>query len=122
MTLTTDGPPEVPKIEMHHDIRDLLEELFPSVEESIRYQQMRALEKGDRLKNLWRRICEQTLWALRKNDLLRSPEDAAVIAAARAWAATWVVPPTEDSDRMVQVGDEDIDLYTAVSELPSLPS
>lgn len=115
--MTNPTPPAVPKIELHHDVRDLLEEVFPPVEEGMRYQQMRALEKGDRLKNLWKRIVEQTLWVLAKNGLIRSPEDAAVIETARKWADSMEHFIEED-----RVEPEDRELYDAVRALPSLPS
>lgn len=114
--MTNATPPAVPKIELHHDVRDLLEEVFPPVEEGIRYQQMRALEKGDRLKNLWRRIVEQTLWALAKNDLLRSPEDQTVIEKARQLVASLEGFVVDD------LSGEEIELQDAVRALPSLPS
>lgn len=111
--MTNATPPEVPRIEMHHDVRDLLDEVFPPVEEGIRYQQMRALERGDRLKNLWRRIVEQTLWTLAKNGLIRSPEDSAVIEKAKALVAQL------DTFGIDDLTGEEVELQDAVHALPS---
>lgn len=114
--MTNATPPAVPRVELHHDVRDLLDEVFPPVEEGIRYQQMRALEKGDRLKNLWKRIVEQTLWTLAKNDLIRSPEDVAVIEKARQLVAQL------DTFVIDDLTGEEIELQDAVHALPAVPA
>jgi hypothetical protein len=107
-------------------IRQAQQRAWPRVRESlgIRKAQREAVHADPatataaataRARIPWNRVvADETVWALAKEDLLNTPEDAEVIKAARAWAASWPngQPPTSDTDE-----PEDTALYAAVQAL-----
>lgn len=94
-------------------IRDAVSTVAPTVRESLeihraKREEVRANPEAHspaartRAQRGWNRVViEETVWAIAKNDLLASPEQRAVIEAAKAWAQTWqndVVPNPEHDD------------------------
>ena len=82
-----------------------------------------AMQERDARKSWDRIVMDEAVWALAKADLLASPEQAAVITAAREWVR--IVGPDVVLDR--QAGDDDPTiaadwkLYQAVQALATAP-
>lgn len=74
-------------IAIHEDVKDVMSGIWPKIKSGMDYQYEQAQRRGKKLAGVIRRSAEQTLWELIKAGLLRTPEDAAVIKAARDWAA-----------------------------------
>lgn len=107
-------------------VRDAQQATWPRIRESLdRHRASRDLIKADpnattaalaRARKPWSRVvAEETVWAIAKEDLLATQQHAAVIQAAREWAASWANegPPT------LADGDDpcDVVLYAAVQNL-----
>lgn len=105
----------------YRTIRSAQQAVWPAVKDSIaRHAASRRAVKEDpavatvaarnRARKPWDRVvAEETVWAIAKADLLATPEQAAVIEAAREWARSW---PTD-----LDLDDEEVALYTAVQAL-----
>ena len=111
----------------YRTIREAQKTIWPAVQESLeRHRAARRAIEADprsastaarvRANRPWNRVvAEETVWAVAKADLLNTPEDAAVIQAARAWARSWSSPPDEHDEK------EDRALYAAVQALAATP-
>lgn len=108
-------------------IRHTQQDVWPTVRDSLdRVRKARDLVKNDphaspasvtRSKIHWNRVvANETVWAIAHANLLATPEQAAVIEAAKAWVQTWkeegMVPSTGEGDHVT-----DVNLYRAVQEL-----
>jgi hypothetical protein len=112
-----------------HTIRAAQQAVWPRVKESLdrHRQSRRAVEANPDLHTAAARararipwnhvVANETVWAIAKADLLNTPEQAAVLAAAKAWVRSWEVegaPPNSQDDT-----PEDVALYGAVQEWAS---
>src|SRR5688500_13896065 len=101
-------------------IRRAQQAVWPAVKDSLEMQKAsRQLVAEDprgatasarsRAQKPWNKVVsEETVWAIAKADLLATPEQAAVIQAARRWAKSWEPLDLEDMDY------EDRLLYRAI--------
>lgn len=106
-------------------VRVAQQTVWPRVRESLdRHRLSREAVKADRnattaalarARKPWSRVvAEETVWAIAKEDLLATPEQAAVVKAAREWMKSWELVGginREEDDRY------DIALYDAVQVL-----
>ncbi len=85
-------------------IRQAFRDIWPAAQAALNKPQGKA-RMTER-----KRVVTQAVWAMAETSWLRSRADVEVIAAARAWAESWVVgDPAWPEDRA---------LYRAVAELP----
>lgn len=103
-------------------VRDAQREAWPHVLESLDRHKAsrRALQRGDiepttaararATKPMDRVASEETVWTLAKLDMLASPAQAAVVRAARAWAAV-------ELDPTYKMDPEERALYEAIQVL-----
>lgn len=77
-------------------VRHAQNAVWPTVRESLRLHQasraaawegkkLSRMEERDAKKSWNRVVSEETVWAIARSDLLASPEEAAVLAAAKQW-------------------------------------
>lgn len=109
-------------------VRDAQQAVWPRIRESLdRHRLSRdAIKAADprtvttaalaRARKPWSRVvAEEAVWAVAKEDLLATEQHAAVIKAAREWAASWAnqgAPSVADGDDPC-----DVVLYAAVQNL-----
>jgi hypothetical protein len=114
----------------YRTIREAQKTIWPAVQESLeRHRAARRAIEADprsastaarvRANRPWNRVvAEETVWAVAKADLLNTPEDAAVIRAAREWARDIGPDLKSDPD---DFEDADHKLYRAVQALVATP-
>lgn len=107
-------------------IRSAQQAIWPAVQESlgiIRAQRHAVQENPEvatkaakaRARTPWNRVvANEAVWAIAKADLLATPEQAAVVRAARAWVRT------APDDFLKQADDEERALYAAVQALATV--
>lgn len=104
--------------------------VWPKVRESLRLHRASraAAARGEALSNMEKRdarksmehiAANETVWAIAKADLLNSPEQAAVLRAARVWAKA-IGPYLINEPHNAE--PEEHELYRAVQELATDPS
>jgi hypothetical protein len=112
----------------HKAIRHIQQTAWPAVRDSLeRVKAARALANQhpervsqsarNRARISWNRcIADETVWALVKADLIATPEQQAVVKAAKEWVASW---KRDGEAPSLSTGDHrtDVDLYNAVQEL-----
>jgi hypothetical protein len=113
----------------YRDIRNAQQAVWPAIVASLdRHRASRLAIRRDpnptvaaaaRSRKPWDRVvAEETVWTLAKADLLCLPEQAAVVKAAKEWAASWMsLPPNPEVDE-----EADVALYAAVQALATAPA
>lgn len=112
----------------YRTIRDAQQAIWPAVQASIeRHRASREKVKLEgraataaaqaRARVPWNRVvANEAVWAIAKADLLATKEEAAVVQAAREWAASW-------EDALSDMDPElDRPLYDAVQALIATPN
>lgn len=103
-------------------IRHAQQRVWPAVQKSlVLVRAQRDAVRNDRhpsksaearAKIPWNRVvANETVWALAKDDMLATEEQAAVVAAARAWVTTW------EEDGLSSMDEQERALYDAVQAL-----
>lgn len=83
----------------YRTVRQAQNAVWPPVRQSLELHQasrragregkaLSRMEERDNAKSWNRVVSEETIWAIAKADLLSTPEHAAVIKAAKAWASS----------------------------------
>jgi hypothetical protein len=110
----------------YYTVRSAQKAIWPAVAASIeRHRLSRAQTEKDgvlataaaraRARVPWNRVvANETVWALAKADLLATPEQAAVLSAAKAWTKSWQGQAPSLADGYEQ---DDVQLYRAVQAL-----
>jgi hypothetical protein len=107
-------------------IREVQNAVWPVVRDSLdRVRESREATKKNpqatesartRARKPWNRvICEETVWAIAKANMLATPKERAVIDAAQEWYCSWGGFGPEAEDK------EDTELYEAVEKFLTQP-